>query len=425
MARSTSQRLVELYLSNLDLAGEGMPAAINRLRGGWAEQLRLTGLPGKKDERYHLFDVDALYGGDWEYYFTPPAGTAPETVCGGEVAPGAAQITILRGFVQGTGVDLGDGAWCGSLREAGGSPVAGHYGTVAGDALAGLNGMFAQDCAVVYLPAGTAPDRPVVVDCIYPDGEPTACFPRILVVVEQGAKAEIVVAHRCAKGAECLVNAVTEIVMAQGAEVALSEISCVGVGSTLLSGTWVRQQGGSELSAVAVSPGEGCVRTSLRSDLLGEGASLRFDGLYLAGADERKAFDVKVEHRAAGCHSDQSIKGIVSADGIGSFTGRVLVAKGAQQTVAMQNSRNIQLSPSAKIFTRPQLEIYADDVKCSHGATVGQLDDQEVYYMRQRGIDLPTARRMQLEGFVGDVTAHIGVGRAMIEAIVAERLEKL
>ncbi len=143
---------------------------------------------------------------------------------------------------------------------------------------------------------------------------------------------------------------------------------------------------------------------SVEVSLAAPRAEFELDGLFIGDA----SVSVVVRHQAPDCRSRQLVKGIVDGDAKGEFVGRIYVAPDAQRTDAEQQSRNIQLSDTATVVARPELEIYADDVKCSHGASVGQLDDEAIYYMRQRGIDEGDARRMQLEGFAFDIASRVG-----------------
>jgi len=154
----------------------------------------------------------------------------------------------------------------------------------------------------------------------------------------------------------------------------------------------------------------GASKFALTVDLVGAGAEFHFNALFVAhGAGEaagKTDIDVTVNHLAPDCVSRQLIKGIAAEGGVGSFTGLVHVAREAQRTDASQRSQNLQLSDDARIDARPQLKIYADDVRCGHGATVGRLDEEAVYYMRQRGVCEAEARRMQMHGFAADIINH-------------------
>ncbi len=170
-------------------------------------------------------------------------------------------------------------------------------------------------------------------------------------------------------------------------------------------------QTGAKLYATAfVLATNGESKLSLTVDFAGEGAEFHLHALYLASRTGKSAghvdIDVIVNHLVPDCTSRQLIKGIATDSATGSFTGMVHVARNAQRTDASQSSQNLQLTDDANVFTRPQLEIYADDVRCSHGATVGRLDEEAVYYMRQRGVSEHEARRMQIQGFAGDIINH-------------------
>jgi len=160
----------------------------------------------------------------------------------------------------------------------------------------------------------------------------------------------------------------------------------------------------------ASSDGGGASKFALTVDLIGAGAEFHFNALFVAhGAGEtagKTDIDVTVNHLAPDCVSRQLIKGVAAEGGVGSFTGLVHVAREAQRTDATQRSQNLQLSDDARIDARPQLKIYADDVRCGHGATVGRLDEEAVYYMRQRGVSEAEARRMQMHGFAADIINH-------------------
>lgn len=146
---------------------------------------------------------------------------------------------------------------------------------------------------------------------------------------------------------------------------------------------------------------------TVRVFLVGEGAQARLRGLYLCPDQEQVRFHLEMHHRAPGCTSDQLFKGIVGGTARAWFDGRIVVAPEAQQTEAYQSNHNILLTEGAKVETKPQLEIYADDVKCSHGATIGRLDEEEQFYMRSRGIPESEARVLQMISFISEVVAGI------------------
>jgi Fe-S cluster assembly protein SufD len=161
------------------------------------------------------------------------------------------------------------------------------------------------------------------------------------------------------------------------------------------------------------------------ADMNGRFASNVLRVAYVIGGQERASVNVRVNHNAEDCKSNSLVKGVAGGSAVGEFEGMVYVAPDAQRTDAVQTSRNIEIGREAHIVAKPQLEIYADDVKCSHGATVGQLDGEAVLYMRQRGLSLEQAKRLQIEGFVGDVVSQAGIFSEVLSQELASKLELL
>ena len=210
-------------------------------------------------------------------------------------------------------------------------------------------------------------------------------------------------------------------------EVELAEGALLSLGDFYLSGTFaevkVRQQASSECRMVVAQLGGANVMYNVALD--GRGAASALNGVFVGTDSDHSVFDLTTRHNVSDCRSESLVKGVVSGRATGEFHGLVYVAQDAQRTDARQQSRNVEIGNAAHIITKPQLEIYADDVKCSHGATVGQIDDEAILYMRQRGLSEQTARRMLLEGFVGDVVQRCDVCDELREALAAEVESKL
>ena len=241
------------------------------------------------------------------------------------------------------------------------------------------------------------------------------CNPSAVTVeVAAGASAKILISHAWQSHSEI------EFLMGEGARAEVVEWFDGGE-STLR----VRQSGGSSFAMTAVVTGSAAA--AYDTSLEGAGADYRFGGVFVAAAGDRSSVRMRVAHEVADCRSESTVKGVASGDGRGRFEGLVYVARDAQRTDARQTSRNLLIGSESRIATLPQLEIYADDVKCSHGATVGQMDADAIMYMRQRGIAEAVARRLQVEGFVADVVMHCAVeevGEALLEAL-QERMNLL
>ena len=213
------------------------------------------------------------------------------------------------------------------------------------------------------------------------------------------------------------------ISVGRGAKVVVADVCEKGCANSALT---LRLAEGSHVDMTAVYLGEGGdVRH--RVELVGAEAEFEYHALYVVGGEERMNLALDVRHEVADCRSSEIVKGIAAGTARGRFSGMIYVAPDAQRTAAFQQSRNLLLNDRAEIKTEPQLEIYADDVKCSHGATVGMMDEDAIWYMRQRGLDEAAARRLQMMGFAADVTSHIADEelRSELEVLIDRKLDSL
>jgi Fe-S cluster assembly protein SufD len=191
-----------------------------------------------------------------------------------------------------------------------------------------------------------------------------------------------------------------------------------------VGGVFVRVNGDSRVVSNNLALGSMIARTNLNVVLADEGACCELNGLYLGSGRQHIDNFTQVDHQQPNCKSDQLYKGVLNDRARAVFHGRVVVHEGAQHTDARQQNRNLLLSANAEVDTKPQLEIYADDVKCSHGATVGQLDEDAMYYMRTRGIDVTTARSLLTWAFAADVISRVSSGpvRNHVEGVLGRKL---
>ncbi len=407
MKKSPEQILSGIYTENFDIIAEGFSARLNAGRAGHIEDFILAGLPDSHDERFLQSDMKILFGAEErEVYFTRPrlSRTFPGF-------PGMDVVVFENGFFAGGMTEVQDGVLCGSLKEVlaeYGDDFMAVYNSIAdnkNDALTALNSAFMQDGAVVWIPAGVKLKQPLLIDNRFlSDEDAQMCFGRTLIVLGEGAGADISVLYRSAGETRFLVDHVREVIVGKGACLRLSEANIMGGGSSLLLNSYMKQEAQSRSESVFAEIGQGFARLALRTDLAGPHAEADLWGLYLASGTQHSDIELRINHLTPDCRSRQLVKGIAADEATGVFTGMVYVAPDAQRTDASQQNRNLQLDDTAHVFTRPQLEIYADDVKCGHGATVGQLDEDAVYYMRQRGVGEREARRMQMQGFVRDIT---------------------
>lgn len=214
------------------------------------------------------------------------------------------------------------------------------------------------------------------------------------VEVVAGGAGHLVILHEEPRTAELTIR------LGEGASLTVNELFMAEAFATVQ----VQQQAASHLKLTSVELGSANVAYTI--DLCGAEAESEVNGVFLTADGEHAELSIRTNHLSADCRSRSIARGVAGGKSVGRFEGMVYVAKDAQRTDAEQQNRNLLLSEKARIETMPQLEIYADDVKCSHGATVGQMDQEAVYYMRQRGLDEQQARRLQIAGFVGDLVMH-------------------
>ena len=231
--------------------------------------------------------------------------------------------------------------------------------------------------------------------------------PRNLVVLQPGAKATLVERFVGAAPSRYFHNNLTEISLQQNAALKHYRIQDESRNAWHLSSISIEQQSHSDYRGVTLAFGGAWARTEYHLDFNNEHASCALHGLYLVGDKQLTDFHLTVKHRAADCRSREQFKGILYGGGRAVFDGHILVDKDAQRSDAQLSNHNLMLTRDAEVDTKPTLEIYADDVKCSHGPTIGQLDPQQLFYMRSRGIDETTARSMLCQGFAQEIIDQI------------------
>lgn len=238
---------------------------------------------------------------------------------------------------------------------------------------------------------------------------------KLSMTVTAGVSAELVILHTKPR------ESAVEIELMQSAKLAVVELFLCNA----FSDTTVIQGEGSSCDFTSVEAGS--ANASYRAELNGRGAEWRFGGVFAGTDADRCRVSLNTRHNVGDCRSESMVKGVVAGHAAGEFRGLVYVAPEAQRTDARQQSRNIELSADAHIVTKPQLEIYADDVKCSHGATVGHRDEEALFYMRQRGLSERDAQRLQIEGFVKEIVMNCPIGaiRETLEAELDRKLQKL
>ena len=308
---------------------------------------------------------------------------------------------------------LPEGVLFGSLRDmAQQHPdlVKRFYGKLADtskDAVTAFNTMFAQDGVLMYVPRNVVMERPIQLVNILRADVDFMVNRRVLIVLEEGAQAKLLVCDHAMDHVNFLSTQVTEVFVGENAVLDLYELEETHESTVRFNNLYVRQEADSNVLLNGMTLHNGTTRNTTEVTLAGRGAEINLCGMAIADKNEQVDNHTFIDHQVPDCTSNELFKYVLDDQATGAFAGKVLVREGAQHTNSQQTNRNICATREARMYTQPQLEIYADDVKCSHGATVGQLDENALFYMQQRGISLKEARLLLMFAFVNEVIDQI------------------
>lgn len=280
-----------------------------------------------------------------------------------------------------------------------------HYGTVAqlSNSCTALNTMLAQDGVIIYVPRGVSATKPVQLINVFDANARLMAVRRLLIVLEDEAHAQVLVCDHTKGNNNYLALEVVEIVTGRNATLDYYHMEESGMGTTRLSQLWARQGEGSNVLIDGITLTNGYTRNDFQIDVEGAHATTQLLGMAIASGDQHVDNHTLINHNAPQCQSNEMFKYVLNDNAIGAFAGKILVKPNCPKIDAYQGNRNIVAAPTARMYTKPQLEIYTDDVKCSHGATVGQLDQEALFYMQTRGISLPVAQKLLMQAFMSDV----------------------
>ncbi len=287
-----------------------------------------------------------------------------------------------------------------------------------------LNTAFMEDGAVIFIPTGCRLEQPIEVIYFSTGGAtPVVLHPRNLIVCGEGSEVKIVESYLGVGTGVYLVNPVTEIAGAAGSTIDHYRLQREAGAAFHVGTVSARLERASTLVTQQVTLSGALVRNDIRAILNGEGADCTLDGLYLAEGDQHIDNHTEIDHAQPRASSRELYKGILRGRARGVFNGKIVVRKAAQKTDARQTNKNLLLSKDAVVNSKPQLEIYADDVKCSHGSTIGQLDRDALFYLRSRGIGEEDARSLLSYGFAAEVLSRMRIAglRARLEEYLLKR----
>ncbi len=282
------------------------------------------------------------------------------------------------------------------------------YADIASDPFTALNTAFVQEGMVIQVAEDVTLDTPIHILNISSPGEtPFQAHPRMLVVAGKGSQFTILENRQHLSEAPYFQNSVTEIVAGENSTVNLISFQDESTHSCLINRTQVHQENNSNFSHVNIDMGGALVRNNLGMALNGENCQSNLYGLYLVSGRQHVDNHTYLDHLQPHCQSNELYKGILTDRARGIFSGTIYVARDAQKTNAFQSNRSLLLSEEAEIDSKPQLKIFADDVKCTHGATIGQIDNDAIFYFRQRGIDQENAHTLLRSAFAGEILEKI------------------
>ena len=405
------------------------PKLLQDLRQRGRESFATLGLPNRHQEEWRFTRLKGIE----DEIFAPPDVVAASI----DISPWRVSDTHLLVFVDGiyspevsNVSDLPDGVVVSNLVLATASKsetVSRHLGSLARvdrHPFAALNTALVTDGAYIHLPAGVELERPIqLVFVSGSEGRSTLNAPRILIVAESSSRATVVEQY-LGDGGASLSCPVSEIVLAEDAALDHVVVQEEDPTARHFAVRQIHLATASRYSGQSVSLGGALARTDIDVVLDGEGATASLDGLYLIDGAQQADTHLTVRHAQPNCESHQLYKGILAGSSRAVFNGRIIVDQDAQKTNANQANRNLLLSDGATVHSNPQLEIFADDVRCTHGSTVGRLDEEAIFYLRSRGIARDEAIRLLTLAFAGEVLERIPVDelRERLEVVIALRL---
>jgi len=406
------------WIAAIEERPQGGPRWLQDLRNTAAARFAALGFPTVREEDWRFTSVAPIASTDFR-----PAGPAAVTVDDVDRLPYGGlpfRLVLVNGRFSAELSrlhDLPHGVRAGSLAAAAaehGDEVSRHYAQVAefhSRAFVALNTALAADGAYLYLPDGLVLEQPFEILHLAAgdSGETTMTHARTLVVAGERSQARIVETWASLRGGTYFTNAVTEIVAGPGAVLDHYKVQQESLDAFHIATMQITAQRGANVSSHSFSLGGRLVRNDAGALLAGEGAEVTLNGLYLADGDRMVDNHTTIDHAQAHCPSHEIYKGILGGKARAVFNGKIIVRQDAQKTDAKQTNRALLLSDDASINTKPQLEIFADDVKCTHGAAIGQLDEDAIFYLRARGLTYFEARDMLIHAFAGEIIDRVQV----------------
>ena len=418
----SEQQYIELYEQARELICSHAPEAMNAVRDEAFEDFRRQGFPSKKVERYKYTDMQKLFAPDYGVNLNRlqiPVDPYETFRCDVPNLSTSLYFVINDSFFKDDKPKghLPEGVIIGSLRD---NPelVAKYYAKLAktsDDAVTALNTMLAQDGLFVYVPKNIKVDRAIQVINILKATPQNAqrqvpdlmVNRRVLIILEEGAELKMLFCDHTADDRNFLATQVIEAYVGENASLDLYCLEETHYKNVRVSNVYIDQRANSRVNHNVITLHNGITRNKLDLTFSGEGAECQCYGCVIADKQQHVDNNTLITHKVPHCTSNELYKYVLDDQSTGAFAGRVLVEHGAQKTSSQMTNQNLTATKEARMYTQPMLEIYADDVKCAHGSTVGQLNDAALFYMRQRGISLEEAKLLLQNAFINEVIDHM------------------
>ena len=417
---NSEQQYIDLYEQAREMIFSHAPEAMNAVRDEAFEDFRKQGFPSKKVERYKYTDIQKLFAPNYGVNLSRlqiPVDPYETFRCDVPNLSTRLYFVVNDMFYSNFHPSLPEGVIVDSLRN---HPlfIEKYYARLAktsDDAVTALNTMLAQDGMLVYVPKNVRVDRAIQVINILKATPQNAQHVvtdlmvnrRVLIILEEGAEIKMLFCDHAADDRNFLATQVIEAYVGENASLDLYCLEETHYKNVRVSNVYIDQQANSRVNHNVITLHNGITRNKLDLTFSGEGAECQCYGCVIADKQQHVDNNTLITHKVPHCTSNELYKYVLDDQSTGAFAGRVLVEHGAQKTSSQMTNQNLTATKEARMYTQPMLEIYADDVKCAHGSTVGQLNDAALFYMRQRGISLEEAKLLLQNAFINEVIDHM------------------
>ena len=414
----SEKQYIDLYGECRDMLWKHSCEVMNAVRDEAFENFKRLGFPTKKVERYKYTDIPSLFEPDYGLNINRleiPVDPYKAFKCDVPNLSTSLYFVVNDSFYDKAlpKKELPEGVIVDSLaRIAAEKPelISRYYAKIAKteeDGITALNTMLAQDGLLIYVPKGTVVDRAIQVINILRSDVDLMVNRRVLIIVEDRAEIKLLFCDHAADDRRFLATQVIEAYVGENAGLDLYCLEETHAKNVRVSNVFISQQANSRVNHNVITLHNGTTRN--RTDLVfeGEGAECNLAGCVIADKDQHVDNNTLIDHKVGHCTSNELYKYVLDENAVGAFAGKVLVRHGAQHTTSQETNQNLCTTKTARMFTQPMLEIYADDVKCAHGSTVGQINDAALFYMQQRGISKKEAKLLLEFAFINEVIDHM------------------